>query len=328
MKFIMFILIITLSAFVPAYAEYEVNNDSMDDSDKTDKKQIFHIVDDVALKPEVKIQYDKPRIVIKAVYPYIFSATEDENIDSFNRQINDIIQEEVTNFRVKVMENRDSQLERTRSAIKNDLTLDFNTSVINTNGNPIVCIRFTIHGSITGVTHPYHIHRVFNYDLYNGERLQLADLFNPDSDYLSVMSNYTQAVLSKRLKDRNAITTGTEAKEENFKNWNITPFGLLITFDEAQVAPTVYGTQTVLIPYAILKQILANNSAAMGCARHRKNCIRNNVLTGGFIDEAATVPAKAHLASFSPSPLPSPATTFRNFYSSDGGREREFRSKT
>ena len=289
------VIIKLLAIFIfiaPAYAIDPA--ESSDENGHGDKQKIYHISDDVQLKPEVKIIYDKPRIVVKAIYPYIYSDTADPNIDNFNQQISSLIQEEVANFRGKVIDNQAAQVNFPRAKVKNDLTLDFNTSVINTDGNPIVGIRFSIRGSITGVAHSYHSHRVINYDLYNGQVLQLVDSFKPNSEYLNIISEYVNNVLNRRLKEKELNSAGTAAQEENFKNWNLNPYGLFITFDEGQVAPSVYGTETVLVPYSALKTVLAPQSQAADCMRHHRRCMQNNLLTGGFIDEAANSIDAAH----------------------------------
>jgi hypothetical protein len=43
---------------------------------------------------------------------------------------------------------------------------------------------------------------------------------------------------------------------ENYRNWNITPDGLMITFDEYQVAPYAAGPQTVTVPYSELRGLI------------------------------------------------------------------------
>jgi hypothetical protein len=278
------ILALSVAAIMPAFAE---DNDEASDDNGGRKEKIYPIVDDVLLKPTVSVQYDKPRIVVKSVYPVISSDTQDENIDHFNQLVSDVIRYETGSFRDKVLTNQSAQTNIPHDKIKNDLAIDFNTSVIKTEGDPIVSIRFTVQGRIAGVSHPYHIHHVLNYDLYNGQEIQLAELFKPDADYLTMISSYSRNVLNRRLKDKSLIEKGTEPVVENFKNWNVSPYGLLFTFDEAQVSPAGNGTQTILIPYSVLKLILAPDSFTNYCAKHRRSCVQNNLLTGGFIDEAA-----------------------------------------
>ena len=82
------------------------------------------------------------------------------------------------------------------------------------------------------------------------------------------------------------IEEGTAPTADNYKSWNINPQGILITFDAGQVAPRVYGTLAVLVPYAELTNILAPDTGVDACIKNPKKCRRNNVLTGGFLDQA------------------------------------------
>ncbi|MCW5582533.1 MAG: DUF3298 domain-containing protein [Gammaproteobacteria bacterium] len=71
--------------------------------------------------------------------------------------------------------------------------------------------------------------------------------------------------------------------------WNIKPNGLLITFETGKVAPYIYGPQTVLVPYSALMDVIPPESPIADCITHRSRCLSNNLLTGGFIDEASAV---------------------------------------
>jgi len=68
------------------------------------------------------------------------------------------------------------------------------------------------------------------------------------------------------------VTQGTKPESKNFKNWNLQADSILITFDEYQVAPYVYGTQEVEIPYSVLEKILSAKSPIADCAKDSKNC--------------------------------------------------------
>lgn len=281
-------LITCLSLLAPAFADE--SPDDVDDNSGS-KKQIYHITNDVTLIPTVKIQYGKPRIVVKAVYPLIEAPTNDENIVVFNHTVKSIITEEVNRFTKEVEDNQSVQEHLEKSNIKNDLNIDFSTSIVNTSKQPIVSIRFTIQTYIAGMAHPSHYHRVLNFDLSNGEQLTLANLFKSDSNFLTVLSEYSKEALAKRLKDKDLIEDGTTPTAENFKNWSINPRGLLFTFDEGQVAPYAYGTQSIVVPYAVIKDLLAPKSTISNCVSHPKRCLQNNLLTGGFIDEATNNPS-------------------------------------
>jgi len=281
--------LMSIASFNAAYAE----DDGSDDSGQGPKEPIYHITDEIDLKPEVKIQYQKPRVVIKAVYPLLIGTDTNENIDRFNQLVAQIIQEEVNRFKEKVADLQSVQTQFKKSSVKNDLAIDFSTSVVTIKHEPIISIRFTIQGYMSGMAHPYHIHRVLNYDFAYGIPLTLTDLFKPNINYLDELSEYSNNMLYRRLKDTSLVGPGTAAAPANFANWNISPYGLLITFDEAQVAPYVYGTQSVLIPYAILKPLLDPDYPVTSCAKSRWACLQRNVLTGGLIDEAAATPLRS-----------------------------------
>jgi hypothetical protein len=60
----------------------------------------------------------------------------------------------------------------------------------------------------------------------------------------------------------------------------------LITFDEYKVAPYVEGTQIVNIPYSALKKYVSTETPLGNCLQHKSKCVRYNLLTGGFVDQA------------------------------------------
>ena len=102
-----------------------------------------------------------------------------------------------------------------------------------------------------------------NYDVKNGKKLALADLFNPKSNYLSVISMYCIKDLrdqSKRDKesmlDEEMMKSGASPRADNYRAWAITRKGLWITFDPYQVAAYAAGPQFVLVPYSALKDIM------------------------------------------------------------------------
>lgn len=120
----------------------------------------------------------------------------------------------------------------------------------------IFSIKFEMEGYVTGAAHPYHISRTANFDLEHGRDLALSELFKPGSDYLQLLSSYCISQLSSRDLILDEISAGAAPTSENYRNWNITADGFLITFDEYQVAPYAAGPQIVSVPYAELKAVL------------------------------------------------------------------------
>lgn len=265
----------------------------MADGDDTgrDDKQVYHLYNNVDLISTIKIQYDKPRIVIKSVFPRLALHEDDNgsnenatNLDNINTNISVLVDQAILDFKQYVHDNVSAQQALKKLKIRNDFYLDYNASFIKPNRTPIISIRFSTQGVVTGMAHPYHRYFVFNYDLESEENMTLDDLFEPDSDYLTVLSNYASSKLNRKLEDKQLITKGTAPVAENFKLWNLKSNGLLVTFDEGQVAPSYLGAQTILIPFSALKEIIASDSPLHKCVE-KKRC-GTDILTGGFIDEA------------------------------------------
>lgn len=118
----------------------------------------------------------------------------------------------------------------------------------------LLSISFGVDWYSAGAAHPNSYSRTLNYDLDNGTVLALADLFKPEAQFLEALSAYSVKVLTE--KGMLMFPDGAEPTEDNYKNWTLTLDGLLITFDDYQVAPHVAGSQQVVIPYAELTDLI------------------------------------------------------------------------
>jgi hypothetical protein len=121
----------------------------------------------------------------------------------------------------------------------------------------VYSFKFVISTYIDGAAHPGTHSRTLTYDLYTGQQVQLEQLFKPGSPYLLLISEYCQAELSRRPIGFDQFATGADPTEANYGLWNITADGLLITFDEYQVAAYAAGPQEVVVPYAALQSAIA-----------------------------------------------------------------------
>jgi hypothetical protein len=115
-------------------------------------------------------------------------------------------------------------------------------------------LNFLMSVYIDGAAHPYHYTIAYTYDLANNRPMTLAELFQPDSPYLERMANYAIQELTER--EVLFVPEGANPTEENYRHWNITPEGVMITFDEYQVAPYAAGRQQVTIPYSELADLI------------------------------------------------------------------------
>jgi hypothetical protein len=117
----------------------------------------------------------------------------------------------------------------------------------------LISVLFYVDGYVMGAAHPFHYSHSMNYDTAAVRMLELEDLFRPGTDYLGVLSQYSLDDL-----ERQGVLEWEEGalpQAENFQRWNITPQGLLISFDEYLVAPYAAGPQEVLIPYRVLAPV-------------------------------------------------------------------------
>lgn len=130
-------------------------------------------------------------------------------------------------------------------------------------GDGIVSLYFNQTAYFAGAAHPNSSGHVINFDLRTGRALRLADLFRPRAPYLREIARHAIAALIEGgAIDNDWVRRGAAPQAENYENWNLTPGGLLITFDPYQVASYAEGPQEVLIPYASLPQILIPDGPA------------------------------------------------------------------
>ena len=116
----------------------------------------------------------------------------------------------------------------------------------------VLSLRFSTFQDFPGTVHPSHGVEVFNYSLREARALKLEDLFTPGSAYLKTLADY--CIEELQLEDE--WRKGAEPKRDNYTRWNLTRDGLLITFDEYQVAPYAAGIPEVAIPYGELSAML------------------------------------------------------------------------
>lgn len=143
----------------------------------------------------------------------------------------------------------------------------------------LVSVEFAMSYYEHGAAHPSHAFHVINYDAKAGRRLSLADLFKPGSNYLGKISEVAVRQLRRwnsdsaeyagghQYLDDEGIAEGASPKEENFKNWTLTPRGLVVTFDYYQVGAYAAGSPSVVLPYAELKDVLRAGGPLDAAAR-------------------------------------------------------------
>lgn len=190
-----------------------------------------------------------PRYIITGQIPRL-AGSEDERVVDFNNKVEKMTQEEIQYFRDNVLAHMSA------TPITSGSSFDAQYVLVYQN-NALWALKFNFSGYTDGAAHPFHYSMTINYDLEQGKKLSLEDLFAADSGYLSAISSFCIAELSRRdIGFYGGFEQGAEPMEKNYRNWNITRDGIMITFDEYQVAPYAVGPQTVLVPYSELQSLI------------------------------------------------------------------------
>lgn len=178
---------------------------------------------------------------IKARYPYL-TGSASPYLAAFNQAVEEYVTGQLNSFYQSLAESQDAS---------GMLEIDFLPTMIDTN---VVSALLKTTTFLPGSAHTSTLSYAFNYDLERGQVLSLSDLFQSGAPYLQALSDASIETL--RARGSLQWEAGALPREENFRAWNITPEGLLITFDEYRVASYDAGPQTVLIPYSRLQQII------------------------------------------------------------------------
>jgi hypothetical protein len=221
----------------------------------------------VRVTPKVIREASKElRYSLDAEYPQIDG---DGRFDKFNRESRGMITKDVAAFKSAEGEASDEDGELPSETQTSTLDISYQVRFAT---DDLISIEFHEGQYSRGAAHGSSFTRVLNYDVKNGRKLALADLFNPKSNYLNVISAYCIKDLKEQQKKQgegsmlqdDMIHEGASARADNYEAWTITRKGLWITFDPYQVAAYAGGPQHVLVPYSALKGIIKPDGAVGG----------------------------------------------------------------
>jgi hypothetical protein len=222
-------------------------------------QQPIEFTTSVRVSPKVIKETNKEKhYTVDAEYPQIEG---DARFDSFNREARSLITKDVAAFKTAETSG-ESDPGSVLSDEARESTLDIGYEIRRATDD-LISVEFSEGTYEAGAAHPNSTTTVLNYDVKNGKKLTLADLFNQKSNYLSIISAYCLKELKDRLKkDKDSmlsddmIQSGASPHADNYRAWAITKKGLWITFDPYQVAAYAGGPQYVLVPYSALKDII------------------------------------------------------------------------
>src|SRR5512140_2552539 len=184
---------------------------------------------------------------VNAQTPMLVGST-DPRVEAFNAEVKAVVDDAIAVFKKNV-----SNIPIGPDSTASTFQLRYN---LLSHPGDLVSLKFDIQTYYNGAAHPGDTSKTVNFDLQSGRAITMAELFVPNADYLSVISKYCIGQLSTRDIGFDGFELGATATAENYRNWNITADGLMITFDEYQVAPYAAGPQTVVMPYKELAQII------------------------------------------------------------------------
>ena len=194
-----------------------------------------------------------PPYTFKAQIPYL-QGSSDPRVTQFNEYMSQLVLSEIESYR------NDMLAFASNPPIANGSSFDLTYTVIGQRVD-IWSIKLEIYFYTDGAAHPGHYSVTVNYDLQNGRELTLDELFLSGSNYLQVISDESKSQLAARDIGFDMFATGADPLPENYLRWNLSSEGLVITFDEYQVAPYAAGPQVVVIPFYVLQSVINPQSA-------------------------------------------------------------------
>ncbi|MGE5377693.1 MAG: RsiV family protein [Bacteroidota bacterium] len=197
-----------------------------------------------------------PPFRINAQIPRL-TGSDDPRVAAFNQRLDDLVKKEVDTWRGSFQQ---------VTYVSNGSSLDATYTLISQLGD-LWSLKFDFNFYSDGAAHPGLYSITLNYDLGQGRELALGDLFLPNSNYLDVIANYCIGELGRQPGFEGPFAEGARPTTENYRNWNITSDGLLITFDTYQVAPGASGPLHVLVPYAQMQEVIDPHGPLAGIVK-------------------------------------------------------------
>jgi len=192
---------------------------------------------------------ETPPYTISAEIPFL-EGSDEARIQLFNQLVDGLIRGDIDSFRKIVLQDAPNPPAALGSSY------DMHYALLSPPSD-IMSLKFEINSYFEGAAHPGSYSLTINFDLAAGQELRLEQLFVAGSNYLEVVATYCKTQLI--LRNIAYFESGADPIPGNYRNWNITADGLLISFDPYQVAAYAAGPQIVLIPYSELQAIIDNS---------------------------------------------------------------------
>ncbi len=194
-----------------------------------------------------------PDYTLKTEIP-VLQGVDDPRVKKFNEEVLQIIQTGIDQFRQELAA-------QPATPIAGGSFYSVKYELVSPTGSNFLSLQIIVEGMSDGAAHPYHVTLSYNYDLEKGEQITVNQLFLHGVNPLQTISDFCKAELDKRDIGFDGFGGGAEPTPENYAVWNLSSQGLVIVFNEYQVASYAAGPQTIIIPFEALGNIIKPGSA-------------------------------------------------------------------
>ncbi len=151
------------------------------------------------------------------------------------------------------------ELSEWNTPVEDDSSTLFVTATTSVVDKKVITVHFSVGSFMAGTAHPSSYEVTLNFDINTGKVLTLDDVLR--DDYLTVLSRYSKDVLQERFiaeydQYEEFFGKGSDPVPENYRSFLITNEGIIVVFDQYQVAAGVSGKQEVLVPWSYLSGVL------------------------------------------------------------------------
>ena len=203
----------------------------------------------------------KLKYKIDVEYPQL-EGSKDARIEKFNRSIAAFASRQVREYRRRQLNvNPKERFPPHHKDVYEYLNMDY---LVMYATDEFVSVRFSADTYGRGAAHAVQYFLVTNFDLAKGRPVTLAEMFKPRSNFLKVIADYCINDIKKQPRVQRSSYNFFETYKENlipveknYRTWNVSKEGMVISFDECRIAACSADEIEVIVPYPELKDLLS-----------------------------------------------------------------------
>lgn len=194
----------------------------------------------------VEINQIDNKYEIQIKYPEFFNSSFLESETAANGFLQSLFSDQVSAFKADLVENIIDF-----PGVKSAFSTDYEEVMLT---DSLASIKFDNYQYGAGAAHPNSFYSVFNYDFEKNQQVDLAELFNQDSDFLPIVSGIAFQDLKNQLKEidpfvQETLKSGLAPIKDNFKSFVFDKNKITFLFDPYQLGVYAIGPRSVEISY-------------------------------------------------------------------------------